>query len=149
MKNTTILKIALSFILFAAVSQSCKKESKQKTKTDLITQAIWKFSTATANGVDVSLLLQSCQKDNTLSFQANGNGTIDEGATKCNPGDPQSAPFTWSFQNNETSIHASTVWFTGGSGDFTLVSLSETQLVVSQNITIGGNSQNVVVTFTH
>ncbi len=151
MKKTTILKITLSLLVFAIVLQSCKKDStsKTKTKTDLITEATWKFSTATANGTDVSAALQACQKDNTLTFQANGNGTADEGATKCNAGDAQSAPFTWSFQNNETSIHASTVWFTGGSGDFTLVSLTETQLVVSQNITIGGSSQNVVVTFTH
>jgi hypothetical protein len=41
------------------------------------------------------------------------------------------------------------VLFTGGSSDFTLVSLSETQLVVSQNIMVSGSSQNAVVTFIH
>ncbi|MBS1920258.1 MAG: lipocalin family protein [Bacteroidetes bacterium] len=151
--KSPILKIFVVSFLLATMFQACKKSSSSstpsKTKTDLLTQASWKFSTATVGGADVSSLLQSCQKDNILTFQSNGNGSLDEGPTKCNSGDPQTNPFTWTFQSSETMIHVSAVLFTGGSSDFTLVSLTETQLVLSQNITLGGTTQNAVVTFIH
>lgn len=148
--KSSLLKISSFLVLLAIVFQSCKKSSSTpKTKTELIAQSNWKFSKATVGGTDVSAMLQSCQKDNTLSFQSNGNGTVDEGSTKCNAGDPQTYPFTWSFQSGETILHASAVLFTGGGSDFTIVSLTDTELVGSQNITLNGNTQSVVVTFIH
>jgi hypothetical protein len=143
-------------ILFCTVASltiiaGCEKEEapQPKTKTDLISTGTWKFSTATVSGADVSAFLNTCQKDNILTFSAGGSGTLDEGASKCNAGDPQSNPFTWNFASNETVLHVSTVLFTGGSSDFNIVALSETQLVLSQNITVSGSSQNAVVTFVH
>lgn len=125
-------------------------DTPAKTKTELITQGSWKFSTATVGGADVSAFLQTCQKDNVLTFVAAGStGTVDEGATKCNAGDPQTSPFTWSFASGETQVNISTTLFAGGSSVFTLVSLSESQLVLSQNITVSGTTQNAVVTFVH
>ena len=97
----------------------------------------------------MSGFLQTCQKDNILSLQSNGNGSLDEGATKCNSGDAQTNPFTWNFASNETVLHISTVLFTGGSSDFSIVSLTSASLVVSQNITVSGSTQNAVVTFIH
>jgi hypothetical protein len=144
--TSSILAIALLFVT------ACGKENDAapaKTKTQLLSQATWKFSAATVGGTDVSAFLQTCQKDNILTFVAAGTGTIDEGATKCNAADPQSNPFTWNFQSGETILFISATLFTGGSSTFTLVSLSETQLVVSQNVTVSGSSQNAVVTFIH
>lgn len=141
-----ILAIAFLFL------PGCEKEkdtAPAKTKTQLLSQATWKFSAATVGGTDVSAFLQTCQKDNILTFVAAGTGTIDEGTTKCNTADPQSNPFTWNFQSGETILFISATLFTGGSSTFTLVSLSETQLVVSQNVTVSGSSQNAVVTFIH
>jgi lipocalin-like protein len=143
------LVLLLVSLLFAGCSKS-DSNNTQKTKTQLITQASWKFSTATVNGTDVSSLIQSCQKDNILTFSATGGtGTMDEGALKCNVSDPQTTNFTWSFANNETTLHVSQVFFTGGSSDFTIVSLTDTQLVVSQMINIAGSIQTAVVTFVH
>ncbi|HKB43322.1 MAG TPA: hypothetical protein VKC90_03000, partial [Chitinophagaceae bacterium] len=85
-------------------------------------------------------------KDNIYTFVAAGTGTIDEGPSKCNVSDPQTNPFTWNFLSNETMLHISTVLFTGGSNDFTLVSLTATQLVASQNYPPYGT---IVVTFIH
>jgi hypothetical protein len=118
-------------------------------KTYLISQSTWKFSGATVGGLDASAFVQACQKDNILTFAAAGTGTLNEGATKCNAGDPQSTPFTWAFQGGETQLFISTTLFTGGNSTFTLVSLSATQLVLSQVITLGGTPQNAVVTFIH
>jgi hypothetical protein len=137
--------LSLLSFLFA-----CKKEKgdtpAQKTKTELITKAAWKFSSATASGVDVSSIVQACQKDNLITFVSNGNGSIDEGASKCSPGDPQTNPFTWNFASSETMLHVSTPLFSGGSNDFTIVTLSETQLVGSQVVSPYGT---IVVTFVH
>jgi len=136
-------------LLFVACSKS-DSNNNSKTKTQLITQASWKFSAASVNGADVSSLITPCQKDNILTFSATGGtGTLDEGAMKCNAGDPQTTPFTWSFTNNETILHVSTIFFTGGSSDFTIVSLTETQLVVSQIVNIAGTMQTAVITFIH
>jgi major membrane immunogen (membrane-anchored lipoprotein) len=141
-----VLSISL---LFAACSKS-DSNNTSKTKTQLITQGSWKFSSATVNGTDVSSLIQTCQKDNTLTFSATGGtGTLDEGATKCSASDPQTTPFTWSFTNNESTLHVSQVFFTGGSSDFTIVSLTDTQLVVSQIVNVSGTMQTAVITFIH
>ena len=147
------LKSIVAILLLASLSLiSCKKSSDNstaKSKTELITQSSWKFDNAKVSGVDVSLLLQACQKDNILVFASAGTGSLDEGPTKCNSGDPQTAPFTWNFASNETVLHVSTVLFTGGSSDFTIVTLNDTQLILSQNITVSGSTQNAVVTFKH
>ncbi len=148
MKSTTLLA-ALFLLSFSFTA--CKKSDTPvpKTKTELLASGTWKFSNAKVGGSDVSSFLQACQKDNTITFAAGGTGTADEGATKCNASDPQSTSITWNFASGETILHVNTILFTGGSNDFTLVSLSETELVVSQNITVSGTTQNAVVTFVH
>jgi Lipocalin-like domain len=145
------LKPILAILLFSSLCFiACKKSSTHvKTNTELITQTSWKFDNATVSGVDVSAFLEACETDNILVFTSTGTGTVDEGATKCNSGDPQTNPFTWNFTTNETVLHVSTVLFSGGSSDFNIVTLSETQLVLSQNIDVSGSTQNAVVTFTH
>ena len=141
------LSIVLASTLFFA---ACKKSSSHpKTNTDFLTQSSWKFDHATVQGVDVSSLLKPCQTDNVLTFSSNGNGTLDEGATKCDSTAAQTDPFTWSFASNETILHVSTVFFTGGSSDFTIVTLNDTQLVLSQEIMVSGSTQTAVVTFKH
>ena len=146
----SILAILLLAVFFlSGCSKSSDNPPPPKTKTQLLTQASWKFDNAKVGGLDVSGLLQTCQKDNIIVFVAPNTGTLDEGAAKCNSADPQTVSFTWNFTNNEQTLHVSTVLFTGGSSDFTIVDLSETQLVLSQNITVQGTSQNAVVTFKH
>jgi len=148
MKNP-IWKLAAFASLIICIA-GCKKDPAHvKTKTEIISQSTWKFSNAKVSGADVSAFIQTCQKDNVLTFVSNKTGTLDEGATKCNASDPQSNPFTWDFLNNETTLHVSTVLFTGGSSDFTIVSLTDTELILSQNISINGSSQNAQVTFIH
>lgn len=143
-------KLILLFVISSLIL-SCGKDdgAKAKTKTDLLCQASWKFSAATVGGADVSSFLQPCQKDNIVKFNTIGDGSLDEGASKCNSGDPQTTTMSWSFQSNETQLQISTILFTGGSNLFNVVTLTESQLVVSQNITVGGTAQNAVVTFVH
>ena len=151
MKKQFFLNLSVLVLTFLFIT-GCEKDddpAPAKTKTELLAQGNWKFSSATVGGSDVSAFLQACQKDNTLTFVSAGTGTIDEGATKCDAGDPQTSPFTWSFQNNETVLFISATLFAGGSSTFNLVTLTETQLVVSQNVDVSGSTQNAVVTFIH
>ena len=148
------LLIAVLFSALQILNTGCSKDNDDpapagKTKTELLAKSSWKFSDAKVGGVSVAAFLQACQKDNVATFVAAGTGTADEGSTKCDAADPQTTPFTWNFQTNETILFISTPLFTGGSSSFTLVSLTDTELVVSQNMNISGSTQNVVITFVH
>lgn len=146
------------FFLFAVIPalilglSSCSKDddgnSNPKTKRELLTQSPWKYKSATVGGVPFSSFM-TCQTDNTYSFNTSGSGVADEGATKCNAADPQSNPFTWSFQNAETEIVLSSPLFTNGGTTITLVSVSETELVVSFPYSTPGPVVIVQVTFMH
>jgi len=104
----------------------------------------WKFQSATASGTDVSNNPSlTCFKDNTMVFTSTTAGSIDEGVTVCSP--TTAGPFTWSLTTNETVLNISTTIIPGGSSAFTLVSINETNLVVSQVV----NGINLVVTFKH
>ena len=150
-------QLRLLFVLVAAnffIFSSCHKSDSTpppapKTKTQLITQGTWKFKSATVGGSPYTF--PSCQTDNILSFgtAGSGTGTVDEGVTKCNAGDPQINNFTWVFQNNETEILLSTPLFTNGSNTVTVISLTETELVLSMPVSTPGPVLIVQVTFQH
>ena len=145
--------LASVFCFTALIFSSCDKNETPTppppSKTDYVAKSTWKFSSAKANGTDVTSQIPACFKDNTITFVANGTGTISEGANVCSPAAP--ASFTWTFQSSETQINLSTPLFTGGSGLFTIVSLSDVTLVVSQNMTIPPSTTpvNVEITFIH
>ena len=150
--------IAVFILLSAVIFTGCEKDNDdddntQKTKTELISASVWKFDNAQIdaddNGTgDINLpagYLQACQTDNTLTFNANGSGLIDEGPTTCNTGDPQSAPFTWTFTSNETVINFTAPIFAGVGGEFKLISLTETELKLSKTLPILGSPAPVTV----
>ena len=127
-----ILK-TIATIVFLSLFAACKKSAHVKTNTELLTQSSWKFDHATAQGFgDISAQIPSCYKDNIVVFASNGTGNVDEATNVCSPSTAGS--FTWNFQTNETVLHLSTILFSGGSTDFTIVSLNETNLVISQNV---------------
>lgn len=136
----------LSSLLFLG---SCQKEGSSnnttpKTKTELVSSSTWKYNDAKIdsdnNGTgDLALpagVVEACQTDNTIVFTKTGTGTIDEGPTKCDPLDPQTIPFTWTFSSNETVINFSSAFFAGVGGDFKIISLTETELILSKTITV-------------
>ena len=128
-----VLKTTIFLGILCLILASCKKSGHVKTKTELISQSSWKFDHATASGFgDISAQIPACYKDNVVVFASNGTGTVDESTNVCSPSNAGS--FTWSFQTNETMLHLSTALFSGGSGDFTIISLTETNLVVSQQV---------------
>jgi hypothetical protein len=143
---TVISLISFSFLFITG----CEKENDPPatTKTDLITQSSWKFDHATAGGTDISGSINACFKDNIATFTTAGNMTLDEAIVVCSPS--YAGSYTWSFQSSETILHLSAPIFTGGSTDFTLVSLTASNLVVSQVMTVApAPPTTVVVTFKH
>ncbi len=149
-----MLFLILALLLFFLLLHPAEKNddpTAAKTKTELITQSNWKFKSATAGGTDVSSgSFHACQKDNILTFIAAGTGTVDEGPTKCNSGRPSNNFIYLEFcQANETALHISAPLFTGGSNDFTLVSISETELVVSTDYTPPVGLSNISDNYFH
>lgn len=139
---------AIALLLLAA----CGKDPVAvKTKTQLISQSSWKFEKATASGLgDISTHpLIACYADNVITFSSNLSGTISEGAVVCTS--PAPASFTWSFQSNETVLRFSFNLLPGGSPDFNIIALNETNLILSQQVTLPGIPipTTVEVTFKH
>ena len=142
--------LAVSFFLTATAFLSCQKDSvpPQKTKTENISSSSQKFSSATASGTDISSNPQiACIKDDVITFQANGNGNVNEGLNVCSP--TTAGNFTWAFQNNETELMMSAGLFPAGSGLFNIVTLNETTLVVSQNVFFPPSPTAILVVATY
>ncbi len=153
MKKQFILLTTVLVAVFFIYS-SCQKEGDNtpalKTKTQLLTQSSWKFQSATFNGADISASPQvACATDNTMAFTPTLY-TVTEGSVSCSPSTATPpAGMAWSFQSGETQLTLATILVPGTtSGTFNIVSLTETTLVISQNVTtpIAGL---VVLTFKH
>ena len=148
-------KLLLSLLTLTVMVSlfSCDKDNggdnPDKTKTELLSQQSWKFSSATAGGTDVSAFVDDCYKDNIITFSASGGtGNVNEGANVCSP--TTAGAFTWSFQSGETELQISASLFPGGSGNFEVISLNETTLVIAQDLTIApAPPTNVRITLVH
>ena len=150
-----VLKI-LTFSLLFISAISCKKSDPApavtpKSKTTLITQTAWKLQTAALDpnkdniaDTDITALIPACKFDNTYAFKTDGTGTMDEATAKCNGTDPQTQAFTWVFKSTET-ILSGTFAFTNG--DATIVSLTETTMVVAYDD--ASTSSHVLATLKH
>lgn len=144
-------------LLLLAVSFGCKKGSGSKSRTDLLAQAAWKYENAAVdvdrNGTPDSPVppgfLQACDLDNTITFNSNGTGLVDEGATKCNGGGPQTSPFTWTFKDNEQMITLTNIAFGGLNGDVKVVTINENKLELHKDVNFGGMIVNAIVYLKH
>ena len=143
--------ILFAVIFFTSVlTTSCNKnDSPAPTNTDYIIKATWKFDKAMSGGSDVSGFVNSCYKDNIMTFQANGNGIFDEGATKCNSGDPQTINYTWNFTNNGAILNITGNVVAGQSGSFSVITLNDTQLVLQTTISTPSGPVTGQIYFKH
>jgi hypothetical protein len=160
MKILSFLSVVCSLVILG----SCQKDDSSappapKTKTELLSASAWKYNDAKIdtdnNGTgDLALpagTVEPCTTDNTIAFTSNGNGTVDEGPTKCDPSDPQTFPFTWNFTTNESVLNFSSSLFAGVGGDFKILTLSETELILSKQLVLPGAPIpiTVVISFKH
>lgn len=143
MKNVLIAALLLSGLAIA----SCDKDDDNDTPVtavDLITTGTWLIDTiafdANKDGTIDSPFpggFEACELDNTLTFNKDSaTGVYDEGALKCDAGDPQSTNFEWALKNGD-----STMTITGDvpdelKGDVNIITLTNTQLIMSKRIVL-------------
>jgi len=148
-----ILKFTAFFLIAMAGFVSCKKDKDNnsitaKTKTELLTTGSWKRTALISspaydwygNGVfdtDILNIMMPCEKDNTDTYKTNGIFETNEGATKCDPSDPQTWTLTWTFADNETKL------IFDGTDEYILEEL--TAITLKFRTTFVGNG----VTYTH
>jgi hypothetical protein len=150
-----IFAVVLSFVVVACD----KNESNDPSKTDLLISGAWKFNDAGLdidnNGaIDIAFgagTLPSCVVDNQGTFNANGTGVNDEGATKCNITDPQTTTFNWSFQSNETMLTISGASVFGITGQFKVLELTSAKLSLSKDTSVAAfpGSIGLIVNLKH
>lgn len=144
-KRVLLLSGLLSLLI---LSNGCSKDEDDpppaKTKTELLTAAPWKYDKidpAIAEG------FIECFIDNIVTFKADGSGTCPDTGVACTP---PTGNFNWNFADSETTLHLDAKLIPAGSNDFTIVTLNETNLVASQNLTPPvGPPQKVTITFKH
>ena len=144
MRNKFFILSIFSFVFFSCVKDDSSSPATTTSNTTILTQQSWKFNNAgldpNKDGTidqDISSQVTACLKDNSVSFASNGSGTVDEGATKCNPTtDPQTVPFTWSFASNETLININGNAIAGKGGQYKIVALTSTQFSLSKDTTV-------------
>ncbi|MBC7849194.1 MAG: hypothetical protein H7Y31_05640 [Chitinophagaceae bacterium] len=136
----------LTLICLLAITIACSdKDSTPASNTELLSASVWRYDNAgidtDKNGTTDSPLppgyVSSCETDNTLKFEADGKGIIDEGASTCTVGDPQSVPFSWTFASGETTINFPSAVFAGISGDVKILKLTSTELHLSKEVSVG------------
>ncbi len=155
----TIKPAALAILLAGMTISGCsKKDSKDPSRSELLASGSWKFSNAgiDANGdgvIDSPLpdgTIGECSQDDTFVFNTNGTGTADEGATKCDPADPQTVNFGWTLSNNDQNLTLTGFDFGGLDPTFAIKTLNNNKITLSQKVDIGLPVEiNVLLEFSH
>ena len=147
-----VFKAVTCILIISFSSSSCSKSTDASTsataatKTQLLTSSDWiiigleyRKETATTWTDDYALWL-ACQKDNKFVFKTNNSYEFNEGASKCNPSDPQILQAgTWQLTSNETVLAIQQE--TNGTDAFNanIESLTSNSLIFSYITKIGGS----------
>jgi hypothetical protein len=150
-------KLIFAFIIIAFTSSCKEEEATPLSKTELLSSKPWKWTEGSVSpGYDFfgdgKLIngeyrskMPVCFQDDIRTFTAAGQYTNDEGATKCDPADPQIySESKWVFGAGETTIK-----FTDLDYEWTIVSLSETTLKVTEVYMEGTTKYTFSYTFGH
>lgn len=134
-----IMKAIIISLATITLFISCQKEKDPESRTSILTEKAWKFvkiESKTNNGpwLDEVQYQPACVKDNEMLFKANLSYVLSEGATKCDPFDPDiMEEARWSFLENETKIDID------GAILF-IEKLNDSQFIISASETIGNDT---------
>lgn len=152
LKHLTLM--TLTVLLLVSCNKKSNTTTTAKTKTQLLTQSTWKLTNVrykinSGSWVDAYSTIQSCVKDNIVSYSTTSIYSVDEGATKCSVTDPQTyISGTWAFQSSETQLATTTTTF--GTQVQNIVVLDENTLQSTETGSIGGgNTQTNEYTYGH
>jgi len=153
-----IIKLTSYFFIAGVAFLSCKKDKDNngaaKTKTELLTTGNWKRTALISNpaydwyadgtfATDILSVIKPCEKDNIDTYKTNGVFETNEGATKCDPSDPQTWTATWIFADNETKL------IFDGTDEYTLLELTATTLKFQSTFVENGITYTQVETYGH
>lgn len=95
-------------------------------------------------------LYEACQKDDIYTFNSSNTGELNEGPTKCDPGDDQSYPFTWLLKSNGTVLNLSVNYsgITIGQ-DFNILQLDANTMKLQYTFDDAGVTYTNTQTFAH
>ncbi|MEB2784663.1 hypothetical protein [Algoriphagus persicinus] len=148
--------VALTCLVMLGSCSSDDDTDPPKTDAELIGSGIaWKFSKVTAAGIDASAFIDACHLDNLITFNYETNlktGVVDSGATKCDDSSPQTEDFTWDYNRTTKilSVDSDIIEIPGAAGDLKVVSVTSSELVLSQNVALPGfGTQEVKLTLIH
>lgn len=166
---TKIFTAAFAILIIALNFSACKKKENKssstaastvdstqiKQRTQLLTSGNWKMTEMTVSpGIssggtittDWFSKLDTCSKDNFTTYYTNKEFVIDEGATKCNPNDPQTTTGTWVFNSNATVLSLTQ---SGGNKTWNVVELTNSNLKINYTASSSGETYTYSTTFTH
>ncbi len=135
------MKFTLKPLLLLAVAAfsfaSCDKDDDDgKSSDELLTSVTcWSpvkdelYNPATSTWEDQGV--DDCTKDDCTNFKSDKTIAFDEGATKCDPSDPQTSAGTWSLSADGKTL---TLTQDGISFNGTVVELSASKLVLEYDI---------------
>lgn len=147
------MSLFIAGVLFACGDDDSADPTPSKSKTELLTQGKWKFQSGTVDPAitigttqitDFLQLLDECERDDILNYNADGTYAHETGAMVCDSTDsPNSVDDTgtWVFNADETKI-TETDGENGETNEITVISISETSLVGSVSQTFDGDSTN-------
>ncbi len=89
-------------------STSVTPAAPSQTNTELITEknfVVTDYLLTVDGTTDETFAdFDDCDKDDFTRFEKNGTAVDNEGATKCDPSDPQTVTYAWLFASNETKL---------------------------------------------
>jgi hypothetical protein len=95
------LNFSVCFVLVLALSlSSCKKDDGAKSPKEILTSKSWKMISSKLNGVET---IQECDKDDYITFAANGTYNYNVSAIKCYDGD-ENYSGVWTLSNDGKTI---------------------------------------------
>ena len=157
MVQKTQLAGLLILIAVTIAAISCKKadvKSKQKTKTELLTEGTWKKTSLISTpaydwygdgnyATDILSIMDVCELDDFDTYRSDGTGDTNGGQMRCYQSDPQAWPFTWALTDNETKL------VFNGVNKLNLVELTETTLKFSSTFEENGITYTQEETYGH
>ncbi|MFC5271066.1 DUF5004 domain-containing protein [Adhaeribacter terreus] len=154
MKNyLRLLTVACVFIFTACDNDD---EDVNPNRTQLLTSGSWKITSSTVNPAldfngdgtietDLTQFIKACTLDDITIYRSDKTYSEEEGATKCDPADPQVfRSGTWALGNNDTEL-TTTASNTSSATTYKITEISSNTLVLSQSV---ADSTGTTYTFT-
>lgn len=144
----TISNLILFVLPASLFLVACHQNGSSGRNLKMLTSSPWKYEKAGFGSDDDGVFdaldprIAGCEKDNTIVFRGDGTGALLEGTIKCKLSDPDSLPFMWAFQNNDSSIYFQHQYY-----KVQLLSDNRFEIYADQNL--GGVNTRYTIVFKH